>query len=145
MSSKVSNLATNLIVFSHPGASKINEVHRLPSGKVIYRKKGFDSGYKKMGPPKQESINLLQNVVCKVTKLRDLFLDACCGQIATGLACLSMQQHGRSVGCERDHNCLAEVMPSLVEGFACQLLNDSDFDSIRCRFDRGKEHSQRFL
>lgn len=67
-------------------------------------------------------MNSLQDKIWKFTKPGDFILDACCGTIESGPACLHLQQNCRFVGCERDRNLLVEAMLSVGERFPRLLL-----------------------
>lgn len=72
-------------------------------------------------------MNLIQNTICKFTRLADLVLDVGCGTTATGQSCWLFQQHRRFVGFERDQNYVGEEVSSRGEMYAGQLMNhDSD-------------------
>lgn len=86
--------------------------------------------------PEQKSANLLQDILCKVTKYGDLVLDACCGTIFTGRACFLLQRNRGFKGCERDPNCEAEAIPSLAKTF-CLAASEQGLriDGIRRCFE----------
>lgn len=52
----------------------------------------------------------------------DLVLGACCGTTAPGLADLLWPKYCHCLGCEKDRNCVAEDLPSLVETSVKQIL-----------------------
>lgn len=63
----------------------------------------------------------------QVHEPRDLVLDAGCGTIGNGQACLLMQLCRRILGSARNTNCVDDARPTLAETFATHLLkNDSD-------------------
>lgn len=73
---------------------------------------------------------MLQNITLKFPKPGDLVLYACCGMVASGLACLLQQQHRRFMAYERDQDCVAEGMPSLAETFSMQLLDKFSYLTV---------------
>lgn len=123
MSSRVNYYATSLIPSGHPWwANDMNNVPCLVVEQIIYSKQLSDSGYQTMLRPEQMSVNLIQKI-CYLTKPGDLVLDMCCVTIATGRACLFLQQNRRLVECDRDQNFLAKAMPLLPETFDRQVMN----------------------
>lgn len=51
-------------------------------------------------------------------------LDFCMGTGSTAKACLLAPKHFKFFGCEADDSCLLKSMPSILEVFARQILND---------------------
>lgn len=93
ISSEVDYKEKSLISSSYPERRKeMNNVTRLQEEDVFYSMLLSKSGYKKVLPLEQKSLDLLQDIICQLASLQDLVLHGFCGAIANGRPCLLLPQ-----------------------------------------------------
>lgn len=73
--------------------------------------------------PEQKPVNWMTDAVSRFYKTGDFIAGSYTGTRVTAKDLLRLLQHRRFVTCEQDLTCFVELLPSLVEVFAGQVLN----------------------
>ena len=105
----------------------IDNIPRIPASEIIYRPELLENGKAGRIRPEQKSTALLKTLVAKYCPPGGLVLDPFAGTMSTARACLLLDSHRRCVCTDVDEECVKVSIPSLLDVFASQLLNeDSD-------------------
>lgn len=109
----------------------MNRVACLQAKEVVYRKPPPKQRFKEILQSRQRSVNFLQDIICKFTKLGDSIPDAYGRKNAPCQASLLLKQHRELWERERDQNCVVEAVPSLVEMFVRVHLKKDSYLTAR--------------
>ena len=72
--------------------------------------------------PEQKSVELLKYLISKFSKPGHRVMDCCAGTASTMVACMSLNQHRKFIGCEKDNDAVIAVDQDLTRCFARNLL-----------------------
>ena len=128
MMEKLDYNAGGFIPSTLPGwTDTIDNIPRIPASEIIYRPELLENGKAGRIRPEQKSTALLKTLVAKYCPPGGLVWDPFAGTMSTARACLLLHSHRRCVCTDVDEECVKVSIPSLLDVFASQLLNeDSD-------------------
>lgn len=108
-----------------PGfVNEIDSVERLPPGEQLFYGQSEGLGLRRLRA-EQKNINLLRELICRLSKPGDLVVDLFGGTFSTAIACMKIpkEQLRVFIGFEKDVDCFGEASKWCLEEFSRILLN----------------------
>jgi len=108
----------NYVASNYPGFKNVvNNVNRLlPGEQVRVPKVGSDATCALR--PEQKSLALLKELIARFSQPGDLVVDLFAGTFSAAIACFSLPNHRRFVGCELDPACYSHSAERVLRRFA---------------------------
>lgn len=114
------------VASDHPVFTNVvSNIPRLSAHEIIRDNEHSGSGRKLMVSPEQKSTDLRKAFVRKFSFLGKLVLDLFLGTLSTPKASLLVTKYLCFVECDMNARCLKKSIPSVVEAYASQLVNQA--------------------